>query len=152
MVERIANSLPTQKRALPPSGSPDEEVKRLNSEADLANVEVPCMADYQVIKSCGKGSFGDVNLAREKKTGRLVAIKDLYISQILKLDKKEAVIREGKILERLNGRPYIISLYCKFKEDNQLFFVFEHCKYGTLANLIAAKEKLEPEFARRLAA
>ena len=116
--------------------------------ANMGNVDIPSIDDYTIIRALGKGSFGDVNLARDKRNGRFVAIKDLYINQILKLDKKEAVIREGKILERLNGKPFIIELYCKFKEDNQLYFVFQHCKYGTLAQLIAKKEKLEPELAR----
>jgi serine/threonine protein kinase len=82
------------------------------------------MEDYDIIKPLGKGSFGDVNLAKEKKTGRLVAIKDLHIPQILKLNKKDAVVREGKILEKLHGKPFIIELIVKFKEGNQLFFVF----------------------------
>ena len=91
---------------------------RNHSEADMSTAYVPSTSDYEIIKPLGKGSFGDVNLAREKSSGRLVAIKDLYINQILKLDKKEAVIREGKILERLKNKPFIIELYTKFKEDN----------------------------------
>ena len=71
-----------------------------------------------MIKPLGKGSFGDVNLAREKRTGKLVAVKDLHIPHILKSNKKDAVVREGKILEKLRGKPFIIELYSKFKEEN----------------------------------
>ena len=110
------------------------------------------MEDYEVIKPCGKGSFGDVNLAREKKTGRIVAIKDLHIPQILKLNKKEAVVREGKILEKLRGKPFIIELYTKFKENSQLFFVFQYCKYGSLSQLLTIKKQFEPPLARCFAA
>ena len=81
----------------------------------------------------GKGSFGDVSLAKEKKSGRLVAIKDLHIPNVLKLNKRDAVIREGKILEKLRGLPFIIELYIRFREDNALYFVFENCKHGTLS-------------------
>jgi serine/threonine protein kinase len=94
---------------------------------------VPSQDDYETIKILGKGSFGDVNLAREKSTGRLVAVKALFIPHILKMNKRDAVVREGKILEVLRGKPYIIELITKFKEENQLFFIFERCKYGTLA-------------------
>ena len=128
------------------------KLSRNHSEADISSAYVPSTADYEIIKPLGKGSFGDVNLAKEKSTGKLVAIKDLYINQILKLDKKDAVIREGKILEKLRNKPFIIELYTKFKEDNQLFFVFESCKYGTLSNLLKIKKVFEPELARCYAA
>lgn len=53
-----------------------------------------------------------------------MAIKDLLIGNVLKLNKKDAVIREGKILEKLRGKPFIIELITKFKEDTSLYFVF----------------------------
>jgi serine/threonine protein kinase len=68
------------------------------------------------VKPLGKGSFGDVSLAIEKSTGRFVAIKDLHIPQIMKLNKKDAVIREGKILDKLRGKPFIIELIIRFRE------------------------------------
>ena len=82
----------------------------------MPQVYVPSQDDYQIVKPLGKGSFGDVNLAIEKSSGRFVAIKDLHIPQIMRLNKKEAVIREGKILEKLRGKPFIIELYTKFKD------------------------------------
>jgi len=70
----------------------------------------------------------------------------------MKLNKREAVIREGKILEKLRGKPFIIELYTKFKDQDQLFFVFQHCKYGTLAQLMKVKNTFEPTLARCYAA
>ena len=73
-----------------------------------------------------------------------MAIKDLHIPNVLKLNKKDAVIREGKILEKLRGKPFIIELYVRFREREALYFVFEHCKHGTLARLMQFKGKFEP--------
>lgn len=91
-------------------------------------------------------------MAKEKVSGRLVAIKDLHIPNVLKLNKKDAVIREGKILEKLRGKPFIIELYVRFREREALYFVFEHCKHGTLARLMQLKGKFEPELAKCVAA
>ena len=93
-----------------------------------------------------------MNLAKEKASGRLVAIKELHIPNVLKLNKKEAVIREGKILEKLRGKPFIIELYVRFREKGALYFVFENCKHGTLAKLMQIKVKFEPELAKCVAA
>ena len=44
----------------------------------------------------------------------------------------------------LKGRQFIVDLKMTFMDTEHLYFVFEHCKYGTLSNLISQKGKLEP--------
>jgi protein kinase A len=118
------------------SHEPQDSRRAQTDVPDDFNPDVPSISDFKLQGSLGKGSFGDVTLAIEKSTGNQVAVKELHIPDILKRDKKEAVIREGRILETLRGRPFIITLFNKFKEDSSLYFVFEHCKHGTLSSLI----------------
>jgi len=124
---------------------PQDSRRAQTDVPDDVNPDVPSIEDFKLKNSLGKGSFGDVTLAIEKSTGNSVAIKELHIPDILKRDKKEAVIREGRILETLRGRPFIITLFYKFKEDSSLYFVFEHGKHGTLSSLIQKKKKFERE-------
>lgn len=84
-------------------------------------------------------------MAQEKETGDFVAIKQLNKADILKKEKSESVMREKDILKQLNGKPFIILLRKTFMDRDSLYFVFEHCKYGTLSSLIDEKGKLEKD-------
>ena len=100
------------------------------------------LQDFVYHKKVGKGSFGMVFFATDTKKGQAVAIKKLDKAYISRKNKIEAVMREKKILALLSGRPFIIDLYSTHQDDDTLYFVFEHCHYGTLSNLITLKEKL----------
>ena len=54
-------------------------------------------------------------------------------------------MREKDILKLLIGKPFIILLRMTFMDHESLYFVFEHCRYGTLSTLIEEKRKLEPD-------
>ena len=56
-------------------------------------------------------------------------------------------MREKDTLKMLNGRPFIIDLRMTFMDREYLYFVFEHCKFGTLSNLITLNGKLAPNVA-----
>ncbi len=50
-------------------------------------------------------------------------------------------MRENAMLKLLTGKPFIIKLKMTFMDPEHLYFVFEHCKYGTLSSLIGSKGK-----------
>ena len=54
--------------------------------------------DYIQIKQLGKGSFGAVYLAKEKLTGKLVALKILEMNHVMRTNKVDAVMREKDLL------------------------------------------------------
>ena len=88
------------------------------------------------MKKIGNGAFGKVYLAKHKKSNEIFAIKQIDKQTMIKLNKQEAVMREKVILKLLQGIPNIIKLDQTFMDDDSLYFVFEHCMYGTLSNLI----------------
>lgn len=57
--------------------------------------------DFELGSSLGRGKFGRVHIAREKKTGYLVAIKTLFKSQIVKSRCERQVMREIEIQSHL---------------------------------------------------
>lgn len=56
-------------------------------------------------------------------------------------------MREKELLKLLVGKPFIIKLSETFMDREHLYFVFEHCKYGTLSTLITQSGKLENDVA-----
>ncbi len=95
-----------------------------------------CLEDFEILKKIGTGSYGKVFLARFKPLNILVAIKQLDKKTVVQQKKQEAVMREKAILKKLQDVPFVIELMWTFMDDTSLFFVFDHCKYGNLSNLI----------------
>ena len=83
----------------------------------------------------GEGAFGMVRLALDKKSSRVVAIKSVSMMKIIELNKERHILREKNLLADLK-HPNIIELFSTFKDDRNLYFVFEIGPNGTLDDLI----------------
>ena len=59
------------------------------------------------------------------------------------MEKTAAVMREKQILTQLTGVPGVVQIKQTFMDTNNLYFVFEHLPWGTLADLIKAEGKNE---------
>ena len=103
----------------------------------------PKLTDFEIVKKVGKGAFGAVYLAKYKTTNTYVALKQLDKQFVLKQGKQESVMREKTILKAVKGAPFIIDLVNTFMDAESLYFVFEHCQFGSLANLIMQKGKFQ---------
>lgn len=79
---------------------------------------------YQRIEKIGEGTYGVVYKAREKKSGRIVALKKIRLE-----NENEGIpattIREISLLKTLK-HPTIIDLYDVIYHNNKLFLVFEY--------------------------
>lgn len=57
--------------------------------------------DFELGGKLGRGKFGHVHIAKEKRTGYLIAIKTLFKSQITKSRCERQVLREIEIQSHL---------------------------------------------------
>jgi len=87
------------------------------------------------LSSLGEGAFGSVNLALDKSSNRYVAVKAVNIMKTCELNKERHVLRERDLLLCLN-HPNIIKMYSCFKDEHNLYFVFENAANGDLDRLI----------------
>lgn len=83
----------------------------------------------------GNGAYGSVHEAIFMPTGDTVAIKSVNKETIMKLDKRRHIFREKSILSSLD-HPYIIKLLGTAQDEENLYFIFEHCSRGTLYDLL----------------
>ena len=60
-----------------------------------------CLNDFEIGKPLGRGTFGSVYLARERKSKYIVAIKVLHKSQLLKAGVEHQLRREIEIQSHL---------------------------------------------------
>ena len=69
----------------------------------------------------GRGAFGEVRLCREKKTGRVVAIKCLKKQEMIKKNQQAHLKAERNILAC--GGEWIVSLLYSFQDQAYLYLV-----------------------------
>jgi serine/threonine protein kinase len=92
------------------------------------------IADFELLKLVGRGSFGKVFLAK-KRTGAdkgcVYAIKTLRKDVLLKRGQLEHTRTERLILQAVH-HPYIVSLKCAFQNPEKLYLVTDFCSGGEL--------------------
>jgi len=105
------------------------------------------MENYETLGVLGEGTYGVVIKAKQKKTGKVVAIK-----KFKQLDNEEHVkrtsMREVKMLKQLK-HPNIVNLLEVFTVENQLFLVFEYVEKTVLECLESTTRGLPPKDVRR---
>lgn len=92
---------------------------------------------YQYVKDLGSGGFGNVFLAKEKISHRLVAIKELHNKDA---NAQNDIIHEIQIVSKFN-HPNIVTYHHHFYQDNLLYLVMEYCESGSLSNALRNVKK-----------
>ena len=97
------------------------------------NIDVgSCLAHFRIIKTLGKGNFGEVFLVKSLKNGNQYAMKE--IRRIQNKDKKEI-----KLIKNLH-HPHIVTYYNSFIQNNNLYIILEYINGNNLQDLISKNE------------
>ena len=91
------------------------------------------LSDFEIGKRLGRGKFGKVYIAREKRTKYIVAIKILWKHQLRKHSVEHQLRREIEILSHLRHK-HIIRLYTWFHDKEKVYLVLEYCCNGEVFN------------------
>lgn len=87
--------------------------------------------DFEVGRPLGKGKFGNVYLAREKKSKFIIALKVLFKSQLAKANVEHQLRREIEIQAHLR-HPNILRLYGYFHDETRVYLILEFAPRGEL--------------------
>ncbi|KAK7871095.1 hypothetical protein R5R35_010459 [Gryllus longicercus] len=104
--------------------------------------------DFEIGSSLGRGKFGRVFLAREKRTHFMVAIKVLMKSEISRSNVECQVLREIEIQSKLR-HPNILHFFTFFHDSRKIYLVLEYAALGELfGHLRRANTFCEPTAAK----
>lgn len=82
--------------------------------------------DFEILKPLGRGGFGSVFLAAEKKTGFQCAIKALSKKKLKKDGEKQMLQMRREIENQLALKhPNILRLYSYFYDESKIYLVLE---------------------------
>jgi len=93
------------------------------------------LKDLDNIKELGSGSFGSVNLVKNKKNKYYYAIKALDLQQIKKENLEVCVELEKDVLLKID-HPFIMKMVKYLKNDSYIFFINEYIKGKELWEVI----------------
>ncbi|XP_059919145.1 aurora kinase B [Gadus macrocephalus] len=87
--------------------------------------------NFDIGRPLGKGKFGNVYMAREKKTKAVIALKCLFKSQMEKEGVEHQLRREIEIQAHLK-HPNILQFYNYFHDRTRVFLILEYAPRGEL--------------------
>ncbi|KAG8441497.1 hypothetical protein GDO86_007024 [Hymenochirus boettgeri] len=87
--------------------------------------------DFDIGRPLGKGKFGNVYLARDKKTKYIMALKVLFKSQLEKEGVEHQLRREIEIQSHLR-HPNILRMYNYFYDRKRIYLMLEFAPRGEL--------------------
>lgn len=88
----------------------------------------------------GKGKFGNVYLAREKKSHYVVALKVLFKSQLRKAEVEHQLRREIEIQSHLR-HPNVLRMFGYFYDETRVYLILEFAPRGEMYKCL----KKQPE-------
>ncbi|KAJ3021901.1 hypothetical protein HKX48_007482 [Thoreauomyces humboldtii] len=90
-----------------------------------------CLEDFNVGRSLGKGKFGRVYLAQEKRSGFVLALKILFKHELNNAKVEKQLRREIEIQSHLR-HPHILRLFGYFYDAKRVYLILEYAAKGEL--------------------
>ena len=87
--------------------------------------------DFDIGRPLGKGKFGRVYLAREKRSQFIVALKVLFKVELQQAKQENMLRREIEIQARLRHKN-ILTMYGYFWDDTKVYLILEFAACGEL--------------------
>jgi len=109
------------------------------------------LADFELIRRLGDGSYSQVVLARHRATGVDYALKVVDKQHVVRHGTVDQVRRERNLLDRLTDEG-IVRLHFTFQDALSLYFGLDYCPGGELYDQIRVKGRLEASTAQFYAA
>jgi len=89
------------------------------------------LSDFEIGRPLGKGKFGNVYLAREKKSKYIVALKVLFKSQLQKASVEHQLRREIEIQSHLR-HANVLRLFGYFYDETRVYLILEYAPKGEM--------------------
>lgn len=103
------------------------------------------LADFEIKKLIGRGSYGKVFLIEKKNNpGEVYAMKTIEKETIIDEDLLESAKLENEILQQGN-HPFLMGTQYVFQTDNKLMFVMPFAIGGELFELKKRKKRFTEE-------
>jgi 3-phosphoinositide dependent protein kinase-1 len=109
------------------------------------------LEDFILDAPIGQGAFGQIFKASDIRTGTVYALKAVNRRFLIKMKKQNLPVIERNALLKCSS-VFIVRLFGTFKDDSNLYFVFELAEHGDLAEAVNEIGSLNVDVVRFLSA
>eukprot|EP00879_Flechtneria_rotunda_P032517 GHRR01035734.1.p1 GENE.GHRR01035734.1~~GHRR01035734.1.p1 ORF type:complete len:360 (+),score=122.53 GHRR01035734.1:118-1197(+) len=113
------------------NGPTADRVASTTTASSSATQQTWQLSDFDIGRPLGRGKFGNVYLAREKKSKYIVALKVLFKSQLAQSNVEHQLRREIEIQSHLRHMN-ILRLYGYFYDKEKVYLILEYAAKGEL--------------------
>uniref|UniRef100_A0A2S2Q8X4 protein kinase C n=1 Tax=Sipha flava TaxID=143950 RepID=A0A2S2Q8X4_9HEMI len=159
-------STPSSDTALPDLKDYTDQNSVIDQSADSVPIEDPqakgdeevgvsrqySIADFELIRVIGRGSYAKVLMVELKKTKCIYAMKVIKKALVTDDEDIDWVQTEKHVFETASNHPFLVGLHSCFQTASRLFFVIEFVRGGDLMFHMQRQRRLPEEHARFYAA
>jgi serine/threonine protein kinase len=103
------------------------------------------VSEFEKVAVIGRGAFGEVRLVREISTNKILAMKMLKKSEMLKRNQVQHVRSERDLMAISEGQQWLVQLNCSFQDDEYLYLVMEFLPGGDMMTWLIQREVFTEE-------
>lgn len=100
------------------------------------------MADYEIIRKIGQGSFGQVFLVRHRLDHCLYAMKKLQKKEMIYERQVNHVWLERFVLASVGEHPLVVKMHYSFQDRDHLYFIMEYLHGGDMMTMLIRNDFL----------
>jgi len=105
--------------------------------------------DFTIIKTIGKGAFGEVRVVRNKHDKVIYAMKTMRKKDMIEKNQVAHVKAERDLMANAaNTSSFLVKLNFSFQDDVYLYLVMEYCGGGDLMTILMREDILSEDQAR----
>ncbi|XP_025202233.1 atypical protein kinase C-like [Melanaphis sacchari] len=126
-------------------------IERPQAKKDDNEIEVVrqySIADFELIRTIGRGSYAKVLMVELKENQRIYAMKVIKKEMLTNDEDIDWVQTEKNVFKTVSNYPFLVTLHSCFQTASQLFFVMEFVRGGDLMYLMQRLKRLSEEHAR----
>lgn len=124
------------------------EISPIEPTKEPSDGKAISIADFDLIRVIGRGSYAKVLMVELKKTKRLYAMKVIKKELVTDDEDIDWVQTEKHVFETASNHPFLVGLHSCFQTPSRLFFVIEFVRGGDLMFHMQRKRRLPEEHAR----
>ncbi|KAK2873540.1 hypothetical protein FQN49_002280, partial [Arthroderma sp. PD_2] len=105
------------------------------------------LADFELLKVVGRGSFGKVMQVTKRDTRRIYALKTIRKAHIISRSEVEHTLAERSVLSQISN-PFIVPLKFSFQSPTKLYLVLAFVNGGELFHHLQREQRFDINRAR----
>ena len=126
-----------------------ERTATVTHQPTARGFDTPGFSRYEILEEIGRGGMGVVYKAKDRRLGRVVALKKLPESLRDHPKAVELFLREARAAAALN-HTNIVTVFDADEEDGQFFITMELLEGQNLYNVLRRVERVKPRDVARL--